>query len=248
MVRRTTCRVITDIVPNSDALFELRDGLAAVKEDVSVYRTGQAMMTAEQTSTLSTLDAIKKGTQDIQESIRAGNTQHTAQVNEFMRMFTQISEQLGALSVSHRVGAGYVEEISDASQPHAGASPEEIVPFSEMFQGIQSIMRAARDKTGVFAHKEAQEMADALVSLLQTLMSDQFLDSLPQFTAAYQSWCETCTKRDLADLRQNLRTVQGTLMSSRKMSLNAPSEYSQENPMRQEANDCRQESASWRLL
>ncbi|KAK4209552.1 hypothetical protein QBC37DRAFT_50328 [Rhypophila decipiens] len=142
-----------------------------------------------------------------------------------MRIFAELAEQLRALSLAHGIGATVVEEVPGpgSTQPTAETLSEEILPFHEILEGIQSILAAAQDQEGVFAYNDAKEIADALFVLLQTVISDQFLVSLPRFTAAYRSWCETCTKHDLADLRHNLKAVQGTLMSSRKVSVNVPS-------------------------
>ncbi|KAM7196352.1 hypothetical protein V8F33_006261 [Rhypophila sp. PSN 637] len=200
-------------VLEGDTLYEVQNKLATIKQDVSVYQTGQATIIAQQTSMTSALGAIKDETQNIQESIRAAQLQSEVQVNQFMRMFTELTERLSALSLAHGIGATVVEEVPGlgSTQPTAETLSEEILPFHEILEGIQSLLAAAQDKEGVFAYNDAKEIADALIVLLQTVISDPFLDSLPRFTAAYRSWSETCTKRDLADLRQNLRAVQGTL-------------------------------------
>ncbi|KAM7213377.1 hypothetical protein V8F06_011227 [Rhypophila decipiens] len=257
IVKHTTALSLYLKVLESDTLYEVQNKLATIKQDVSVYQTGQATIIAQQTSMSSTLGAIKDETQTgqatiiaqqtslsytlgaikdetqtIQESIRAAQLQSDVQVNQFMRMFTELTEQLSALSLAHGIGATVVEEVPGpgSTQPTAETLSEEILPFHEILEGIQSILAAAQDKEGVFAYNDAKEIADALIALLQTVISDQFLDSVPRFTAAYRSWCETCTKGDLADLRQNLRAVQGTLISSRKVSVNVPTSGKREHP------------------
>lgn len=203
--------------------------MAVVKQDLSAHQTGQSNIVAQTTSMTSTLGEIKNGTQIIQESISATQLQSAAQANQLIRMLTQLSEQLGALSLTHGFGPRVVEEVPDTPQLTAETLPEKMPQFSDMLEGIQSILAAAGDKEGVFAHDEAKEITDVLIILLQIVMSQRFLDSTAGPTAAYWSWCETCTKRDFADLWENLKAVQGILMSSRRMSVNAPSEYYQDN-------------------
>jgi hypothetical protein len=82
-----------------------------------------------------------------------------------------------------------------------------------------------REKQGVFGSHEAQEINNALLALLQAVADERFLASAAISMSTYERCFENCTKRDLAHLRENLKGVQGILMSGRTVSVNKPGEY-----------------------
>ncbi|KIH94030.1 hypothetical protein SPBR_05949 [Sporothrix brasiliensis 5110] len=159
------------------------------------------------------------------------------QGDQMIDMLNQILEQLSRLSVERDVGAR-VEELrdeqgnqqSDDVQGNDDAQKdmqsiddmpaEDVLPYAMLKDSITSILTALHNKQGVFSLDEAADIGDALVALLQTMASDAFLASAATSVSTYQHWCETGTKRDLAQLRKNLKTVQGIALSSQKVSVN----------------------------
>lgn len=164
-----------------------------------------------------------------------------AQGDQMIGILNQMLEQLSRLSLERDVGAR-VEELreeqesqeSDEVQGNDEAQKdmqsiddmpaEEILPYAMLKESIKSILTALHNKQGVFSLDEAADIGDSLLALLQTMASDAFLASAATSVSTYQHWCETCTKRDLAQLRENLKTVQGITLSSQKLSVNEKGE------------------------
>lgn len=216
----------------SDTLFEVKDELVSVRQELSGHQTirdSQSTIIAQQTTISETVrettTQVMAGTDGVHETLRAGMLGLSAQGDQGIRLLNQVLEQLQGLSVSQGVQTRVVEEIDDNAPSLNEMTGEDILPEDELSESVKSILAAIRDKDGIFGIREAEDIASALIFLLKTVASDQLSDSWAKSNSTYRHWCETCTKRDLADLRRNLTAVQGIVMSSRSFSVNKPSEY-----------------------
>jgi hypothetical protein len=94
-----------------------------------------------------------------------------------------------------------------------------------LFECINSILRAIRDKEGIFAVGEAKDIADALLLLLANMTPELSLITRAK-SVPTSPWFEACTEPELSELRQNLMAVQGIIMSTRSISVNKASRLS----------------------
>lgn len=217
----------------SDTLFEVKDDLGAVRRELSVQQTireSQSTIIAQQTTVTQTVQDtmthitnetrnIHNETQSMHETVRAAMDGSRAERDQVIHMLNRLLEQVSGLSLSQDPGTRVVEEVDDSGRLVGEVPDEEILPNDKLVDCVNSILGAIRDKEGIFGLEEAKDLADALIFLLETVASNQSINT----TSTYGHWRETCTKQDLTDLRRNLVAVQGIIMSTRSISVNKSS-------------------------
>ncbi|KAB5567032.1 ankyrin repeat-containing domain protein [Coniochaeta sp. 2T2.1] len=226
-------------VLESDILFEVKDGLGVVRQDLSANETirqSQITIIAQQSTIIAQQTAVAETVRDTMTQVTAGTrslhhetrSMHHAvsaslngsatQQDQMIQMLNQLVEQVSALSVRQDSGRTTVEEVDD----HVDNKPDEGVhPNEDLLGCVTSLLEAIRDKAGIFGLEEADDITDALVFFLQTLAGDPArLGTLAASGSSYSSPPRGWSDRELADLRRNLRTVQGIIMSTRSISVN----------------------------
>lgn len=216
-------------------LFEVRDQLGAVdRQGRSIQHQIQQTISESQSAVIDhqttmtatvreTIAHVTEETRSNQQAVHAALLGSTARGDQAIGMLNQVLEQISRLSLRNGIDAS-AKEAQDDKQPMDDTPAEEILPYAVLEECIESILTALHNKQGVFSLNEARGMADSLLSLLETMVSDVFLESAATSVSTYQHWCETCTKRDLAQLRRNLMAVQGIALSAQRIAVNENSE------------------------
>ncbi|KJR83365.1 uncharacterized protein SPSK_04355 [Sporothrix schenckii 1099-18] len=223
----------------------IQQAIAESRAAVIEHHTTMAVTVRDTVTTTlhDTMAQVTDETRSNGQAIRAAllDLGSKAQGDQMIGMLNQMLEQLSRLSVERDNGAR-VEELRDEQdnqqsddvqgndeaqkdmQSIDDMPAEDVLPCAMLKDSINSILTALHNKQGVFSLDEAADIDDALLALLQTMASDAFLASAATSVSTYQQMCETCTKRDLARLRENLKTVQGITLSSQKISVNEKGE------------------------
>ncbi|KAK4209206.1 hypothetical protein QBC37DRAFT_55942 [Rhypophila decipiens] len=79
-----------------------------------------------------------------------------------------------------------------------------------------------RVKQGTVLLDRASSITKAFFTFLKAAVDEAYLENSPTFMSRYETWCETHTNDDLAELRRDLVVVQSVLLSSRSVSVNEP--------------------------
>jgi hypothetical protein len=140
---------------------------------------------------------------------------------EAIRKLNKLLEQLSGLAVKHDSESRAVEEVDDSGHALDKTTGKDVLLKDHLFQCINSILDAIRDKEGIFALDEAKDIADALMFLLSSMTSELSLVTETK-SVTTSRWFEACTGPELLELRQDLMAVQGIIMSTRSISVNNP--------------------------
>ena len=198
----------------------MKGDLVTVKSDCQAIRESQSTIIAQQGTITETVR--ESMTQVVAETLGGGIQDLKAQGGQEIQLLNQLLEKFQTFSMARGVGARVVEEVDDTTPPVNETPVEDILPSDELYDSVESILRAIRDKEGIFGLDESEDLTDALIFLLEKVTPDHSLRAAATANSPHRHWSETYTKSDLSDLRRNLRAVRGIIMSSSLLSVNQP--------------------------
>jgi hypothetical protein len=223
----------------SDTVFEIRDSLAATRQELSTFQTikdNQSTLIAQH-ATLST--TVRDSVTAVNDDLRLGFEESAVRSDEIMQKLVHLSDQSTAHSGEVISGmdqlAGLVanlkrllEEKSSVGEARDNVQLDEgvgtlenaparnVPPYDKLLESVRSVLGSVRDKRGILSSNDSEGIADSLVKLLQEMMSDKVLLS----ATTYQHWCDRHTQEDLEVMRRTLRSLQGILLSSSRIAVN----------------------------
>ncbi|GAB1318058.1 hypothetical protein MFIFM68171_08268 [Madurella fahalii] len=172
----------------SDTLFEVRDELGVVRQELSTHRairetqyTIVAQQTAVTTAVHETMGQLTAESRNIRNMVHSAISEATTQGEQIMQMLKQLVEQVHGPSREDSVCGMIAEQFNHERQLVDGPSYDENLRYATLINSIDYILRATRDKQGIFGPDETKSVTNALLALLGTVMVNQFLASPTDF-------------------------------------------------------------------
>jgi len=209
---------MTVVQQNTSVCQSIRDTQSTIVERVE--QQSVVLQTVQ-----NTMRGVAGQTQTLQDAIRSEfatmNNESAAKLDRALELLSQLSVGLPR--------APEAAEVDHDREPVDGNCSKKAMPYNGVLESINLIMDTIRDKQGVFPLEDLSGITKALFTFLNVLDHESSPDGSLLFMSRYQDWCQTCTERDLAELRKDLAVVRSILMSSRDVAVNKWSIYTQSN-------------------
>lgn len=199
-----------------------------IRKELGIMRQEQSTIASQQTVVSETVQQIvpklTDQTETVSNVLRAALSEFAAGLDNQVatRIDCALEQLLSRLSINQTQG-GNSDDIRDKTPLIDEPSPTDTITDAELENNIRSLINTLRVKQGIVLLDRASSITKAFFTFLKAAVDEAYLESSPTFMSRYETWCETCTDDDLAELRRDLMVVQSVLLSSRSVSVNEPS-------------------------